>query len=132
MTKAPNIAANKMAAASSALLVRRWAGKIEGPEAGAPPGSGAGLVDPLQHALRPGRRVLRVEEGLLHAIAEGGDVGRGHLDALALEEALGIGLGLDHAFVVEGLGLRLGGLDGGLLVGRQPVPEPAGKREEDV
>src|SRR5260221_3481696 len=130
MTKAPNIAANRMAAASSAPLVRRWAGKVG--LFGTRRKSGARFVDPLQHALRPGRRVLGIEERLLDMVAEGGDVRRRHLDALALEEALGIALGLDHAVVVEGLGLGLGGLDGGLLVGRQPVPEPAGEREEDV
>src|SRR5262250_942994 len=107
MTKAPNIAANSRAAASSAPLVRRCPSTIERPRNGSD-GSGARLVDSLQHALRPSLRELRLEEGLLHVLAEGGDVRRGHLDTLALEEARGVGLRLDHARVIERLGLGLG------------------------
>ena len=51
---------------------------------------------------------------------------------LAFEEALGIGLGLHHAVVVEGLGLGFGGFDRALLIGRKGVPEAVGHGEEGV
>src|SRR6476469_3234552 len=61
------------------------------------------LVDPLQQALGPIGGEFGLREHLQDLRAEGIDIRRRHLHALAFEEALGIGLGLQHARVVEGL-----------------------------
>src|SRR5579885_3448082 len=123
MTKAPNMAANMAAAASSAPRLSLARSTGIGTLSGTPPRPSArGRVDPLQHALGPVGGELGLEEHLLHMVAEGRHVRRRHLHALALEEASRLSLGLHHALVVEGLGLGFGGLDRRLLLPGQRVP----------
>src|SRR3954451_25403321 len=128
--KAPSISANNAALIFSAYPVRR---SVSLRKRAAPlRASGRGLVDALEHPPGPGSRELRLEEALLHLVAEGRDVGRGHLHALALEETGGVLLGGDLAVVVDLLGRQLGRLDRGPLLGREPVAEAVREREEDV
>src|SRR6476660_17135 len=118
MTKEPNMAANNAAASSSAPRLHGASSKVGTVCWSARPiRLHSRLVDSLQHALRPTAREFGLRKHLEDMGAEGLDIGRRHLDALALEEALRVGLGLQHALIIESLGLGLGGLDRRVLIG---------------
>src|SRR4051812_4329657 len=102
------MAANNAAESSSAPRLNRATSGKDGGFRGrrSPARLHSRLVDPLQETLRPIGGEFRLREHLQDLGAEGLDVRRRYVDALAFEEALGIRLGLKHACVVEGLGLR--------------------------